>query len=516
MKYFCLLCLFVLFSGPIFAQGNEEAALEKINQGKEAYDAGNYKKAQTLLEDAQKLFGGPELRVQPLLIRTLVSLQNWPQANIEINNYFGLPNLDAENADYKELVNVRTLVNNELAADDTYYNYVAKKDPVKYFDEYKKKYPYGKHLTELRLSKNAGKDDGAWKKAESFNTQSSYEAYMDKFPNGAHIAEAKKAIIALDNSAWTKAQKTNSSNAYKDYIDNYPEGKHLQEAKAKQAEKLEDEAYDKGASKQDVDAYEAYLKVYPDGRYKTQADQWLQKKYMEQADAWVKEKNYDDAADYYKRYITRYPHGPVAEEAGHKYRKYDYKARMNNKPDLIFASIGFDTKKAVGIGLNTLRNPQFGWYFAVRFNADVLAGPTAEYTLSTVNNQLVPSTSAYKRPKVTGAVQNGRLDLVLGFTKRIVWPLWMYAGAGIGDYPVLWGVSEHDSTGKQTNTQKVTSKNTDLSYFHYSLEGGLIYAFKPFAIKVGYFYNFRESYVTAGIGIAIPYKKNEYEEAAKK
>ena len=83
------------------------------------------------------------------------------------------------------------------------------------------------------------------------NTIASYEAYLAKYPKGGNAAKAKKAIQALqilakneqeeakrraklneERAIWEKARNENTESAYQAYIDKFPKGAYVASARA--------------------------------------------------------------------------------------------------------------------------------------------------------------------------------------------------------------------------------------------------------------------------------------------
>ncbi len=86
------------------------------------------------------------------------------------------------------------------------------------------------------------KDDDAYRRAVAANSMYSYEKYLETYPKGRHYAEAKKrfderkqAIVfegqIKDDTVYAEAVKTNTIPAFEDYLQRYPRGIHVLEAR---------------------------------------------------------------------------------------------------------------------------------------------------------------------------------------------------------------------------------------------------------------------------------------------
>ena len=79
------------------------------------------------------------------------------------------------------------------------------------------------------------KDDTAFRQARAADTAAAYKAYLSKYPNGRHAAEAKRLLEAIlareDDAAFARAKKVDTATAYEAYLSQYPDGHHAAEAK---------------------------------------------------------------------------------------------------------------------------------------------------------------------------------------------------------------------------------------------------------------------------------------------
>lgn len=87
---------------------------------------------------------------------------------------------------------------------------------------------------EALINKQEQEEDNAWNNAQKVNTLKIYFEYLEKYPNGKFIFEAKNIISQLeDDYAWDNAQIQNTINSYNGYLDKYPNGEYTLEAKDK-------------------------------------------------------------------------------------------------------------------------------------------------------------------------------------------------------------------------------------------------------------------------------------------
>jgi peptidoglycan hydrolase-like protein with peptidoglycan-binding domain len=90
-------------------------------------------------------------------------------------------------------------------------------------------------------------DEGFWATTGADGTAQGYRAYLDRFPDGLHAAEARAALDAMAESGadgqlgeerqqFRQAQQADTAEAYRDYLAAYPQGVWREEALARLVE----------------------------------------------------------------------------------------------------------------------------------------------------------------------------------------------------------------------------------------------------------------------------------------
>src|SRR6266498_2353097 len=118
------------------------------------------------------------------------------------------------------------------------------------FTVYTQNFSTGAHVAEARqrlaaLDEQARKeaDDKAWADAEKAGTAAAFTGYVQKFGSGAHVAEARQRLAALDEQArkeadekaWADAQKAGTAGAFTGYVQKFGSGAHVAEARQRVA-----------------------------------------------------------------------------------------------------------------------------------------------------------------------------------------------------------------------------------------------------------------------------------------
>ena len=108
-------------------------------------------------------------------------------------------------------------------------------------------------------------DEKAWQEAANQNTIESYDAYLEKYPEGEYALEAKEKSEAL---LWQKVSRINSIPACEDYLEKYPDGKFIDVA----IEKLDELRWLRATTEDTIGSYKQYLADSPHGEYTTNAE----------------------------------------------------------------------------------------------------------------------------------------------------------------------------------------------------------------------------------------------------
>ena len=118
------------------------------------------------------------------------------------------------------------------------------------YTAYLQNFGAGAHVAEARqrlaaLDEQARKDadDKAWADAEKADTAAAFNGYIQKFGSGAHAAEARQRVAALDEQAskeadekaWADAEKAGTASAFTSYVQKFASGAHVAEARKRAA-----------------------------------------------------------------------------------------------------------------------------------------------------------------------------------------------------------------------------------------------------------------------------------------
>ncbi|MCR9098995.1 MAG: SUMF1/EgtB/PvdO family nonheme iron enzyme [bacterium] len=93
----------------------------------------------------------------------------------------------------------------------------------------------------------------------------------------AGISKCEEKLAELsESSAWSEARRRNTASSYESYLQDYPDGEHAREARSRLAELSELSAWSEAKAKNTVSSYESYLRDYPDGAHAREAHSRLE------------------------------------------------------------------------------------------------------------------------------------------------------------------------------------------------------------------------------------------------
>ncbi len=71
------------------------------------------------------------------------------------------------------------------------------------------------------------RQEAGWQDAARENSIAAYQSYLGNFPAGAHAAEARARVVALQEAAaWTRANRLRTPEAWQRYLGEWPDGRH--------------------------------------------------------------------------------------------------------------------------------------------------------------------------------------------------------------------------------------------------------------------------------------------------
>jgi outer membrane protein assembly factor BamD (BamD/ComL family) len=105
-----------------------------------------------------------------------------------------------------------------------------------------------------------------WSQASHLDTIAAYQAFVSKYPNDAHAADANSRIAELkDAQAWNAAQIASSIEGYQQYLTAEPNGAHAQAAREEIATQERVAAWRTAQTDGTAQSLQDFLQKYPTG-----------------------------------------------------------------------------------------------------------------------------------------------------------------------------------------------------------------------------------------------------------
>jgi outer membrane protein assembly factor BamD (BamD/ComL family) len=105
-----------------------------------------------------------------------------------------------------------------------------------------------------------------WSQANNLNTIAAYQAFLAKYPNDAHAADANNRIAELKEAqAWNAAQVASSAEGYQQYLTAEPNGPHAQAARDEMVTRERAAAWRTAQTNETAQSLQDFLQKYPTG-----------------------------------------------------------------------------------------------------------------------------------------------------------------------------------------------------------------------------------------------------------
>lgn len=179
----------------------------------------------------------------------------------------------------------------------------------------------------------------AWRTASINNTSTGYQVYLNMYPLGEHVQEARKRIaecieaeeeakrlsaIKAEEDAWINACKLNSANSFSSFLNKYPNSKHKDTATRKLKACKEAKDWNQAKVSNTITKLEGFIKNYPNSIHVAEARTIISE--LKEDNAWKTAQNID-TIESYKSYLSQYPNGQyvfVAENSIETFKKFKF------------------------------------------------------------------------------------------------------------------------------------------------------------------------------------------------
>lgn len=348
--------------------------------------------------------------------------------------------------------------------------------------------------------------NAAMQSGKKYFDNGSYQSALKSFETAlSHKSNDPDAVSfkrkSQDEIAWEKARSTNTIESY----ENYAYGSTLKKYKSRALGIIERTLISWGeeyAAKNDVSQTETYLKKYlsdfPDGDDRIKATGILCNLYVKNAKAYSKDKTYygqKQANDFYGRAKnTCLGTNSFAGEL----KTTSKLMKRYGRPNRTYIAYTYDSITPIGLSIGGLKNRKLGMYLGVRVNNDFLT----KSTYFTVDNGGNYTGTSLTDIRYKGEKRYGQGEAVLGLTKKIAYPLWVYGGGGVALNQQWIRVDSYYSSGNFNETAWV--RNTDEQKLRPLAEAGLILDISGLHLRGGVkSIDFQNLHYNIGIGFSV-------------
>jgi hypothetical protein len=124
----------------------------------------------------------------------------------------------------------------------------------------------------LLLIVGCGRSEKDWEKANTENTITAYEGFLQKHPRSKFSNEAISRLEKLYRPVdWKKAQAANTIATYEEFLQKHPEGEYADQTRFILNEMYLPRDWEKARSTNTIEAYEEFLKLHPKGNFADEA-----------------------------------------------------------------------------------------------------------------------------------------------------------------------------------------------------------------------------------------------------
>jgi hypothetical protein len=279
-------------------------------------------------------------------------------------------------------------------------------------------------------------EENAYKRAVNMKTLKDLRSYLRKYPNNEKIKEIQVILENKESQDFLNAKADNTVKDYEKYLDDYPRGKYKDEVIELLAEAREDELYAKAMRLNDIQIYKSYEIKYPSGKYKSEIEEARKKAILAKADKYFGDKEFGLAKNTYELYKTDYPDATELNLANERLKLIDKELKKEenraNQTSAKYILGTYSSNELFGLEFGRMSLRGVGTYFNINVNQNV-------------GN--ISFSSATERQAVSNISENyeeAKIGANFGLTYKIIYPLWIYGGAGVV-YTEYYNELEEDS-----------------------------------------------------------------------
>lgn len=108
-------------------------------------------------------------------------------------------------------------------------------------------------------------EETLWAMCQQTNDMRDVKQYIDEYPDGEHIAEAKSLynLLISEKTAWEQAVASGEEDVLRAFINNHPSSKYLSQAR----DRLDDAVWNNAIERNTKEGFQRYITEFPTGRH---------------------------------------------------------------------------------------------------------------------------------------------------------------------------------------------------------------------------------------------------------
>jgi len=309
---------------------------------------------------------------------------------------------------------------------------------------------------------------------EFFEAEEYYFA-LDRFTDALRLRPdnsraTRFKLAAEDEIAWRDARILDTIEAYESYILGNTAKRYAQEAQEAMMRKhisLGEQHVEANNIEMAETILNKYIIDYPGAPDIQHARNLLCELYERNGDLHVRNMNLEGQRSAFAFYSSAIEICPFSESLNIKVSDSEKYYHRYRQPRVTYTNFSHDRISSYGITFGAANHFSRGSYFSLRFNERLFTS-SSDYTVDSAGNVTGNITGELIH---TGIEDRGNVEALIGLTYPIVYPLWVYAGAGYSYNPFYWRMDRRNSQGSLIETEWV--RNTDESYRGAIFETGL-------------------------------------------
>lgn len=467
-KSLLFLIFFLKFYAVLFAQNEIQARLE-LEEAEYNIEINNYQKALRHIAEAEKLTGEWNPRISYAKILSLEALS-------DLRNTTGLYIQDL----YNEI--------------KLYLNFMNKMDPdIIPMEKYREVYEIERTLkTNGIYEKLSPEYQEAQRKNEMLNAYQQAQRgdiiairnFLKDYPNHPEFNAITSLLSKRENELYFAAKQSNRIKDYEDYLHYFPTGEHVDEIKNILLLEREKNAYENVMKKRIVEEAELYLRNYPNGIFHAQIVTLFELLLIEKGEEAMANKDYEKANSLYLKYDLYFPEGPNKEKVKSKQKEaenaFKKQKEIDARKDKTYFLVSYHMDDSYGMEVGKLNvSNKLSTYFRLNVNSYLFSADLFD-----------PYITVDERSEIQENIVPAFFTSAFGLQKKVTYPLWIYAGAG-----VRW----RNHYGKESGwTYEIRERKT---WVFYPEVGVKTYLGKAIVLKLGVQFIEGETTFQLGIGV---------------